>query len=245
MENQTLELGLAREKFLEFLSQQRRASATILAYGKDIEQLISFLKDLGKKTVNEVEKADLEVFLAKLGKDGYTTKSLSRKLNSIKTFYRFLKMAGFIQFDQAADIAHPKYEIKPPRILSKMEYRALRDACREDARISAIVEIFLQTGIRISELANLKLSDIKDNELVIQPFESHQGRTIPLNKAARQALDRYLEVRPKTKETTVFVTKTGKPLLIRNIRTAINRYFKLAGIENAKINDLRQWPARF
>lgn len=236
---QDLDLTSAQQKFLEFLREQRRANATILAYGKDIDQLVSFLTDMGKRTVGEVEKADLEGFLTKLGKDGYTQKSLSRKLNSIKTFYRFLKSTGAIQFDQATEISHPKYEVKPPRILSKMEYRALRDACREDVRISAIVELFLQTGMRIGELANLQLSDIKENELAIQPFESHEGRTIPLNKAGKGALDRYIEVRPKTKETTLFITKTGRPLLIRNIRTAIDRYFRLAGIEGAKVNDLR------
>lgn len=236
---QTLDLASARQKFIEYLRQQGRAQATILAYGKDIEQLVAFLTDMGKRTVEEVDKATLEAFLLKLSKDGFVPKSLSRKLNSIKTFYRFLKSSGFIQVDPASEISHPKYEVKPPRILSKMEYRALRDACRDDIRISAIVELFLQTGLRIGELANLRLEDIKDNEIIILPFESHQGRTIPLNKAAKAALDHYFEVRPKTKEETLFVTKTGRPLLIRNIRTAIDRYFRLAGIENARVNDLR------
>lgn len=235
----TLELHYAQQKFVEFLKNQRRAQATILAYSKDIEQLVAFLSDMGKKTVEEIQKAELEGFLAKLTKDGYTPKSLSRKLNSIKTFYRFLKSSGSIQFDQAAEISHPKYEIKPPRILSKMEYRALRDACREDIRISAIVELFLQTGVRIGELANLHLDDVRDNEIIIKPFESHEGRNVPLNKAAKQALDHYLDLRPKTKDTSVFITKTGRPLLIRNIRTAIDRYFRLAGIDHARVNDLR------
>jgi integrase/recombinase XerC/integrase/recombinase XerD len=93
--------------------------------------------------------------------------------------------------------------------------------------------------MRIGELANLKLGDIRENELNIAPLESHEGRTIPLNKAGKQALDRYLEVRPKSSQTTLFITKTGRPLLIRNIRTALDRYFRLAGIEGAKVNDLR------
>lgn len=239
MATQSLDLTSTRQNFLKFLENQHKASATILAYGKDIEQLISFLSDLGRKTVDEIQKEDLEAFLSKLSKDGFVPKSLSRKLNSIKTFYRFLKAENLIQFDQAAEISHPKYEVKPPRILSKMEYRALRDACREDIRTSAIVELFLQTGIRIGELANLHLEDLKDNELNIRPYESHQGRTIPLNKAASQAVTHYLEIRPKTKSTSLFITKTGKPLLIRNIRTAIDRYFRLTGIDGAKVNDLR------
>lgn len=234
-----LDLSTAHAQFLDYLGGRKRARATIVAYGKDIDQVVSFLKDLGKKDVSEITKDELSAFLTKLGKDGYTPKSVSRKINSIKTFYRFLKSQGHVSEDPTSDISHPKYEVKPPRILSKVEYRALRDACRDDARISAIVELFLQTGLRIGELAALTLDDVKDDELYVAAQESHGDRTVPLNKAAKQSIDRYLEARPKTQNKTLFVTKTGRPLLIRNIRTAIDRYFKLAGIENAKVNDLR------
>lgn len=235
----TVELTSARQHFIKYLTDNRRAHATILAYSKDIEQLIVFLSDMGKKTIVEVEKADLEGFLKKLSADGYTPKSLSRKINSIKTFYRFLKNQNYITLNPASEITHPKYETKPPRILSKMEYRALRDACRSDIRTHAIVELFLQTGIRIGELAALKLEDVNAKELTIKPQESHPQRTIPINKAARVALDNWIGIRPKTNGTSLFVTKTGRPLLVRNIRTTIDRYFKIAGIENAKVNDLR------
>ena len=237
--SQNTEISSAQSEFITHLRSRKRASATIVAYGKDIDQLVSFLKDMGKKTVAEIGKDDLLAFLGKLGKDGYTPKSISRKINSIKTFYRFLKAQSYVVEDPTINISHPKYEVKPPRILSRVEYRALRDACRDDARISAIVELFLQTGLRIGELANLKLNDVKDSELQIAAQESHAQRVVPLNKAAKQAVDRYMETRSKTENPTLFVTKTGRPLLIRNIRTAIDRYFKLAGIEKAKVNDLR------
>lgn len=234
-----MDLFVAHEEFVNFLGLKKRARATIVAYGKDIHQLVTFLHDMEKKTIHDITKDELKAFLNKLGSDGYTPKSISRKINSIKTFYRFLKSNGHVTEDPAGDISHPKYEVKPPRILSKVEYRALRDACRDDARISAIVELFLQTGIRIGELANIKLDDIKDSELFIAAQESHTERTVPLNKAAKGAIDAYVKVRPKTQNQTLFVTKTGRPLLIRNIRTAIDRYFKLAGIDAAKVNDLR------
>lgn len=234
------DLASAHELFVKYLQDQKRAHATILAYGKDIDQLTKFLKDMGKGSVGEVEKVDLEGFLKKLSQDGYTPKSLSRKINSIKTFYRFLKNQNTIQSNPASEISHPKYDIKPPRILSKLEYRALRDACRGDVRTYAIVELFLQTGIRIGELANLKLKDVKENELYIEAQEGHAARAVPLNKAAKLALDAYLKARPGEDDSgALFITKTGRPLLVRNIRTTIDRYFKLAGIENAKVNDLR------
>lgn len=235
-----IELTSAQKQFVEYLEGRRRARATIVAYSKDIEQLVGFLTNMGKKTIDEIQRDELEAFLNKLATDSYTPKSVSRKINSIKTFYRFLKSASVVSADPAAEIEHPKYETKPPRILSKVEYRALRDACRGDIRTHAIVELFLQTGIRIGELTNLSLTDIKDNELHIAAQEGHAERNVPLNKAAKEALNRYLEVRGNNAVSkALFVTKTGKPLLIRNIRTTIDRYFRIAGIEGAKVNDLR------
>lgn len=229
----------AHKKFVSVLKEKGRASATILAYGKDIEQLIEFLEKDGKSDLGLLKQKDVEGFLENLTKDNYTQKSVSRKINSIKTFFRYLKISGLIIEDPSVFIEHPKYEIKPPRILSKQEYRALRDTCREDARISAIVEILLQTGIRIGELAALQMEDVKENTLFIRPMEKHPAREVPINKAAKVALDKYLAGRPNVPEKTLFITKTGRPLLIRNIRTAIDRYFRLADIKEAKVNDLR------
>lgn len=235
----------AHSKFVEHLKSQSRSSATVLAYGKDIEQLAVFLEELKKSQVHEINTKDLQAFMAKLVKEGYTPKSVSRKTNSTKTFFRFLKVNEIITDDPATLLEHPKFEMKPPRILSKMEYRALRDAARADVRLSAIIELLLQTGIRIGELAKLKLTDIKfgengrSGELRVPAGESYPERNVPLNKACEVALNKYLEIRPKTKEETLFITKTGRPLLVRNIRTAIDRYFRLAGIKSAKVNDLR------
>jgi len=237
----TTDLVISLQTFHDHLVTKRRAKATIIAYTKDIEQLTLFLSHMGKKQATEVNKDELEAFLTKLASDNYTPKSVSRKINSIKTFFRHLKSQGHISVDPASDIEHPKYEIKPPRILSKIEYRALRDACRADIRTYAIVELFLQTGIRIGELTNLSMGDVGESTLHIATQEGHEERTVPLNKAAKEALNRYLEIRMGTKDksTPLFITKSGKGLLIRNIRTAIDRYFRAAGIEDAKVNDLR------
>jgi site-specific recombinase XerD len=235
-----MDLKTAHAQFTEHLESRRRARATIVAYGKDIEQVTVFLTNMGKKTISEISRDELEAFLKKLSSDKYTPKSISRKINSIKTFFRFLKASGAVSMDPAIEIAHPKYEVKPPRILGKIEYRALRDACRGDIRMYAIVELFLQTGIRIGELAALTVPDVKNTELHIAAQEGHAERMVPLNKAAKEALDRYAAVRSANAASkALFITKTGRPLLIRNIRTAIDRYFRIAGIEGAKVNDLR------
>jgi len=236
----TTDITTAKTQFVAFLKSKKRAQATVIAYTKDIDQMLQYVKHAGKLTVDTIEKAELEAFLKKMGSDNYTPKSISRKINSMKTFFRYCKSEHIIDTDPASTLEHPKFESKPPRILSRMEYRALRDTCRGDVRMYAIVEIFLQTGIRIGELASLTLEDVKDSELFIKAQEGHAERFVPLNKAGKEALKRYLDARDvHAKSNALFVTKTGKSLLIRNIRTAIDRYFRLAGIEGAKVNDLR------
>src|SRR5436309_1450644 len=161
--NGSVKLRNAHKNFEEFLKSNKKATATILAYGKDIDQLITFLEDLKKEHVHEVTSSDIQAFLAKLLNKGYTAKSLSRKLNSTRTFYRFLKVNEYITDDPSLLVQHPKYELAAPRILKPTEYRALRDAARNDARMYAIIEMLLQTGIRIGELADLRMGDVQED----------------------------------------------------------------------------------
>lgn len=231
----------AHEHFKNYLKSNKHSSSTIVAYGKDIEQLVSFLSELSKNHIHEVTKEDIQAFLAKLSDQGYTPKSISRKINSTRTFYRFLKVNEYVTDDPSLLVSHPRYELTPPRILTPTEYRAFRDAARNDPRMFAIIELLLQTGIRIGELAELRIGDVdlENAALKIRPYEKHKERTVALNRPAKEALKRYLDIRPLVKEDRIFVTKSGKSFLVRNIRTAIERYFRLAEIKGAKVNDLR------
>lgn len=229
----------AHKAFTDYLKTNNRSGATIVAYAKDIEQLVDFLTELKRANVDEVSKEDIEGFLGKLSESGYTPKSVSRKINSTRTFYRFLKVNEYVTDDPSLLVAHPEYQLAAPRILTPTEYRALRDAARNDVRMFAIIELLLQTGIRIGELAELRMEDVRPEGLYIRPFEKHEERVVPLNRSAREALERYMKTRPQVTETRVFITKSGRPFLIRNIRTAVERYFRLAEIKQAKVNDLR------
>ena len=192
--------------------------------------------------IEKVEKSHLEDFLKKLETEGYTKKSISRKINSMKTFFRFLKVNEFITDDPATLIVHPKFETPAPRILTPTEYRALRDSAREDIRTLAIIEVLLQTGVRIGELAELRVKNIKLNEkeskgnLSVPESRATLGRELPLNNAAFSALKSYLLDRPKS--------QNPEPLLVRNIRASIDRYFRKAAIINASVHALRHtWIA--
>ncbi len=239
--NQSNPFKSAQNEFQKHLESTGRATATILAYTKDIEQLLEFVAKTGKTNPQQVDTQDINQFKDFLAEKNYTAKSISRKINSIKSFFRYLQTQKQIETNPATSVTHPKYQLKPPRILSRIEYRALRDACRDDIRVSAIVELLLQTGMRIGELANLNIGDLdlEENKISIRAYESHPSRVIPLNASAKESLKLYLTERPKTETKNVFITKNGNPFLVRNIRSSIDRYFRIAGIEAAKVNDLR------
>lgn len=232
------------DTFITDLKGKGRSDSTVIAYSKDIEQLLNFFSTRGISSLNNTSIEDLEAFKKDLEDNNYTPKSVSRKINSTRTFYKYLLDNNLINDNPSEKLAHPKFEVKPPRILTEMEYRALRDVSRVDLRLYSIVEVLLQTGIRIGELAALTIHDVKESNsgikyLYIAPQGSHPARKVPLNKSANKAIQEYLKVRPESDDDTLYITKNGRPLLVRNIRTTIDKAFEKAGIKNAKVNDLR------
>lgn len=234
------EFNSLREKFLEKLKTDKRSSLTILAYGTDLKQFEDYLVGRQISQISSVRTEEIDGYKQTLLEEKrFSAKSVSRKINSLKSFFRFLVSQKILANDPSLPVTHPKFESAPPRILSKMEYRALRDTVRDNTRLAAIIEILLQTGIRIGELARLELDDIHEKSFSIRQYEAQPEREVPLNPSAKRAFERYMQVRPNSKSRIVFITKNHRPLNVRNIRSAIDRYFRLAGIKNATVNDLR------
>jgi len=234
------------DKFIKGLKDKGRSNSTVVAYHKDISQLNDFLSKQGIKNYAKVSLNHLNDWKEQFNKKGYAPKSVSRKINSLKTFFSFLAEEDVVAENVSSGVNHPVIEAKAPRILKVTEYRALRDACYSDKRLFAIVELLLQTGMRIGELARIRIKDLKfsdsgTGEINIPAFENEHQRVIPFNLRAQEAVKGYLKVRDNDKAQTdiVFITKTGRNFLIRNIRSAINQCFKKAGIKNATVNDLR------
>lgn len=237
MENQNLSSLLPQ--FIKSLEDRGRSPSTILAYRADLEQLNSYLATRNKSLPKQIISDDLAGFRDWLLSQKYTPKSTSRKLNAVKTFFRWLKDEGVVDSDASKEVGHPKIESSAPKFLSPLEFRALRDVVRTDPRIASIVELILQTGMRISEVANLKQDNIKDGELLVEAYATQPERKVPLNEAANQSVAHYLTERPQTESPFLFVSKNGKPLAVRNIRAAIDRYMQRAEVPNYSVNDLR------
>lgn len=228
------------ERFIAHLTQQNKSAFTVVAYKKDLEQFIGYVSTQEITDIRDIKKEQIDGFIKKLLNENYTKKSASRKLNSIRTFFRFLKNNEYIETNPSLDVVHPKYSQSTPRVFTKLEYRAIRDVAKEDPRTYAMVEVLLQTGVRIGELTNIRIGDVKESTIFIQPHGKNPSREVPMNKAVKKAIEQYIETRAKgTENDPLFITRTGKPLLIRNIRQIISSCFKEVGVENATINDFR------
>lgn len=234
------------DKFVVGLKDQGKSIFTVVAYKKDLEQFVGYLSSNDINDIRDVKKEDISGFINKLVSENYSKKSASRKLNSIRTFFRYLKNEKIIDQNPSLDVTHPKYIQAPPRIFSKLEYRAIRDVAKENLRTYAMVEILLQTGIRIGELTNIRVSDVKENTLYIKPYGKTPTREVPLNGAVKKAIDDYIKtkgdggnIKAGSTEDFLFTTRTGRPLLVRNIRQIITRCFREVGIEDATVNDFR------
>jgi site-specific recombinase XerD len=232
------------KKFTEGLSKDGKSIHTIIAYKKDLEQMSDYLKSYGVVDPKAVEEPILKDYFEGLKKENLSAKTVSRKLNSARTFFKYLQELNVMEKNPAILITHPKINPVVPRVLTELEYRALRDTARPDQRTYLIIEILLQTGVRIGELCRIKMNDLHigkgDAYLTIVEYGSTSRREIPLNEQAVDIFKEYLSIRPKNpKCENVFITKNGNPLLVRNIRTSIDNTFRKAGINNAKVNDLR------
>ncbi|RJR29439.1 hypothetical protein C4564_02250 [Candidatus Microgenomates bacterium] len=239
MESKHQSLKELLPKFIKSLEEKKRSPSTILAYRADIEQLIDYLLQKNASLPENVKPIYLESFRDYLLMQKYTPKSASRKLNAVKTFFRWLRDEKIISRDPSKDVSHPIIENSIPKFLSPLEYRSLRDIVRGDTRVAAIVELVLQAGIRISEVANLKLNDIKNDSVRIAAYATQPERVVPINQPAREAIDAYLKERRGGVAINLFVSKNGKPLAIRNIRASIDRYMQKADVPQYSINDLR------
>ncbi len=238
MENEKL-----TNDFINYLKRRGKAKSTLIAYQNDIKQLAE--SNLNKSLV-EFSEADIKHGLSFLQTTySLSAKTISRKLNSVRTFYRFLEEKKIVKENPTTKITHPKFRIKKQRFLSKQEYLALREVSRENPKIYMIIEFLLQTGIRIGELSRIKVKDLsltkQEPNVYIEKFASNPERKVPLNSKLVIELKDYLtRIKPSKKPTApLFSTKTGRGIEIRNIRGSIDRFIVKAKIKNACVNDIR------
>jgi integrase/recombinase XerC len=244
----TLEKGLAT--FLNTLSGKNRSAATIRAYATDIAQFIAFLhaNNVSILIPADVQKIDVMEYLSALAKRELTGIARARKMSAIREYFRFLEGLGLITKSPTIGIETPKREKNGRQVLRQDEYTKMLSLAGANPRDYAILQVFLQTGIRVSELANLKIEDID----FIKPAITVRGkgsveREIALEKKGVHALKSYLIVRGvDANSDRVFLNYQGEPISERGIRKLVVKYRKEAGItKKASCHTLRHTFATY
>src|ERR687885_2660566 len=243
----TLEQGLAR--FLDSLAGKNRSAATVRAYQTDILQFISFLHatNVSIQTPADVEKIDVVEYLSACAKRDLTGIARARKMSAIREYFRFLEGVGQIEKSPTSGVETPKREKNTRQFLRSDEYTKMLSLAGANPRDYAVLQVFLQTGIRVSELASLRLEDID----LIKPAitvrgKGDQQREITLEKKGIHALKSYLAIRPDSLSTRVFLNYQGEPISERGIRKLVVKYRNAAGItKKAPCHTLRHTFATY
>lgn len=237
---------------VEHFATRNFADRTRRDYALDIADLIAHLAGKKVTTVQAVTLRHLEGYLGELDRLGRAGSSRRRKVSSIRSFFLFLLRQKIILIDPTLDLRLPMKEQKQPRVLSEGEYKRLREAAQYDPRDLAIIEVFLQTGMRLTELSRLKLMDIDvpQGRISKEMFGSvtihgkgRKTRTVTLNWKACRAIRSYLAVRPRTDSPSLFITKFRAGIGPRSIENVIAKYLAEAGISGASVHTLRHTMA--
>lgn len=209
----TFELFLFLEDFCSYLASEKGlALATIEAYHRDLKGLADFIQT---RCLNwqGVEKSTLVDYLA-FRRAEYSTASLSRLIAAIKVFFKFLKREGVVSSNPAALIEMPKKSKTLPSVLSLEELDSfLNISEHESARDRAIFELLYASGLRVSELCQLSISDLGDSFLRVKG-KGGKERIVPVGQYAIDALHEYLEARGRgvDRSTPLFLGNKGKQL---------------------------------
>jgi len=229
------------------------AAHTRKNYRADLTDLVQFLTNRGVTRIADISLRHLQSFQAEMDRRGYASATRNRKTQSIRILFQFLQLHGITDTNLAAKLIPPPIQKTEPRFLTESEYRRLLRVCSHHARDAAMIELFLQTGMRLSELAKLQLSDIDiPKRITADPDNTGSvrvrrkgGKTeyIPLNHKACKAIANYLQVRIDAGYPALFLNKFQQPMSTRAIQLRVEKYLKEADIEGASVHTLRHTMA--
>lgn len=220
--------------FTTELEAKNRSLATIAAYCCDLNQFAIFLKQTNytASTVSRVERADISEYLAELGRQGVSGVTRARKLAAIRELFRFLEASGAIHRSPALGLETPKKEKRSRSYLQPDEYRAMLSLAGSNPRDFCILQVFLQTGLRLTELRELKLSeiDLQAGILQVRAGKGMQERELSLEGKATRSIKSYLRIRPQSVADHLFLNQYGEPISQRGIQKLVTKYARAAGI---------------
>lgn len=210
------------EQFEAYIRFERGLSGnTVVGYGDDVAKVLSFADDK-KLDLNSVKLEDLHEFLAGLHDVGISPRSQARIVSGIRAFFHFLKIEGYIDENPAVLLDLPKVGRRLPDVLTVEEIDAMESECDENTfegfRNRTIVEVAYSCGLRVSELVELKISNIYlDEEYIIVEGKGSKQRMVPMSAIAVSLIKSYIVLRgdrvvKKGNEDVLFINRRGSKM---------------------------------
>ena len=234
-------VGDIRKRYLRYLKLQRGLSINTLdAYEHDLDKLLNFLDGCGVHVL-DVELSDLQHFAAGLHDIGIGPRSQCRILSGVRTFYKFLVIDGYLEQDPSELLESPVIGEHLPEFLTPAEVDRLKDSIDlskpEGHRNRAIIEVLFSCGLRVSELVNLKLSQVyREEEFVRVLGKGSKERLVPISPLALREIDNYwpwrseLNIKPG-EEDYLFLNRRGAHLTRTMILIMLKEQALMAGIK--------------
>ncbi len=234
-------LDAALREFLDYLRIEcGLADNSLIAYETDLRDLLRLLKADSVADVEQVKLAHIQAWLKALADRSFAISSIGRKLAAVRMFWKYLYANSRVADDLVHLLESPKLWHRLPRIVDTSQVNALLEAPDpEDAfelRDRAILELFYACGLRVSELASLRLGDANLEIGFVRCIgKGRKERIVPIGGPAAQAMRQYLsDLRPRLAndagQERIFLSRTGKPLDRHNIYRLVQRYARRAGI---------------
>ena len=193
--------NLLVENFLEVLASEKGLSKnTLYSYKIDLDQFINFIQKQNIKN-REFKEKDIKEFIGTFKNKGYEKSTVSRKISSLTHFFNFLLDEREIEINPLTNFETPKQKKKLPIILSNQHIDKILEFTKQDQsevgiRLYTMIEILYATGIRISELVEMKLSSIYENKnFLLIAGKGNKERLVPISKKTRETLNKYLTIR--------------------------------------------------
>ncbi|HEX9777653.1 MAG TPA: site-specific tyrosine recombinase XerD [Geopsychrobacteraceae bacterium] len=227
--------------FLNYLTVEKGLAAnTLEAYGRDLSRYLNYLDRAGISAPDNISRSDVLRYLAGLKREGLAARSRARALSSVRTFHRFLRLEKLSGQDPTALIEAPRLLRPLPHLLSQEDVERLLAGPRGDQplvrRDRAMLEVLYATGVRVSELVSLRLSDLNLEIGCLRAFgKGSKERLIPFGEAALAALTDYLadgrgRLNKREQEPLLFLNRSGKGLTRQGFWKILKRRALEAGI---------------
>jgi integrase/recombinase XerD len=219
------------ETYKSYLNSKKLSSNTVSSYIYDINSFREYLdKDYGLE-LTKTRKAQILTYLVNLQKQGKSSSTISRTISALKNFFEFLKKEKLIEDNPAISIHSPKQIKKTPAILSEDEINLLMKQpdtnSFKGSRDSAILELLYSSGIKVTELINIKIIDANLNSGIIN-IEGSKERIVPLSNYAKDAICNYLNnfrnIKCKEDNEFLFVNISGEPISRQGIWKILKFY---------------------